>query len=132
MRIVLDTNIVIDLMRGDESLKKGIELLIQKGVEVFIDPIVLCELYQVAHLSDKPTQGVQKINNFLSSVDVLDFNKAACMIFGQQVAYLQKQGKPTEVLDLMIGCIAITHNASLVTRNSKDFKHICGLKVIGY
>jgi predicted nucleic acid-binding protein len=38
---------------------------------------------------------------------------------------LRKIGRP----DLLIACIALAHNATLVTRNTKDFANISGLKV---
>jgi tRNA(fMet)-specific endonuclease VapC len=41
---------------------------------------------------------------------------------------LRKQGLRIGTMDLRIACIVMEHNAVLLTRNTKDFEQVPGLK----
>ena len=56
---------------------------------------------------------------------MLDFNNHAAMQFEQ----LQKQHIRIGTMDLKIAAIAIANNATLLSRNLKDFSKVPGLKV---
>ena len=51
----------------------------------------------------------------------LPFDIAAADEYGRLTAERQKAGFNTNALDLMIAAIALTHNAKLATRNTRDF-----------
>lgn len=122
----LDTNIIIDLFRGDQKIK----VAVAQFEHYCITPIVLCELFKGAYLAAKKEEALKLIEEFISSAEIIEFDEFSCRIFGQQYAHLKKQGKLTQEADLMIGSVARAHNAILVTRNPKDFENIQGLKVI--
>ena len=122
MTYCLDTNIVIDLWRGDESLRKILSTLSKE--EIYITPITLCELFKGAYLSSNVEYDLQLINKFIDRTNVLNFTSDACHEFGKEFAKLQKSGKTTEELDLMIACIAKVHGLTVVTRNKKHFENI--------
>lgn len=62
----------------------------------------------------------------LATIDILPLTKAAADQFEALLANkkLKKIGRP----DLLIACIALANKAILVTRNSKDFANVPGLK----
>jgi len=128
MRYCIDTNIIIDILWGDASLRTKIETLPPE--HVCITPIILAELFKGAHLAKRQQEAIKLVEEFTHSIETLEFSEAACKTFGQRYAELAQQGKLTQEADLMTGCIALTHNATLVTRNVKDFKNIRGLSVV--
>ena len=61
--------------------------------------------------------------------EVISFDESAANTFGKLAANRQKVGFNTAMLDLMIAAIALTHNAKLATRNTRDFEG-CGIELI--
>ncbi len=47
----------------------------------------------------------------------------------EQYQHLRKQYPRLDTMDLKIAAIVLTHNATLLTRNQKDFSQIQGLKI---
>lgn len=128
MRHCLDTNIIIDVLRGDESLRSKIASLAPE--HLCVTPLILAELFKGAYLAERQAEALKLVEEFTHSMDALEFTEQACKIYGQRYAELAKQGKLAQEFDLMIASIAIAHNAALITRNSKDFVNIKGLKVV--
>jgi predicted nucleic acid-binding protein len=52
---------------------------------------------------------------------VLVFDSRAARIYGLLLAVRRASGRPISQSDIQIAAIAITHNATLVTRNTRDF-----------
>ena len=123
MSYCLDTSIVVALFRGDELLKSKFTELSSRG-ELFINYITLCELYKGAFLSILFEKSLQEIAHLLNIVEDLEFNTDACILFGKEYARLNKLGKQTEELDLMIASIAKAYDLTIVTRNKKHFENI--------
>jgi tRNA(fMet)-specific endonuclease VapC len=128
MKLCLDTNIIIDIFRGDVKLQEKVEKLDPRNV--CITPLTLAELFKGANLAQRKSEALALIDDFIQNIDVLDFSEQACVLFGKNYATLARQGKLVQELDLMIGSIALAHNAVLVTRNIKDFVNIKGLRVL--
>jgi len=64
---------------------------------------------------------------FLGAFPMLPFNPAAGVFFDRF-----RTGKPVGKMDrgdLLVACIALAHAATLVTRNTKGFAHVPGLKL---
>ena len=120
----IDTNIIIDILRGDKELGSRLNNIINSGVDVFISPIMLCELYKGAYLSNNPEKKIEDIENFLIFFEILDLSVAACKEFGYQYTRLRKMGKTTQEIDLMTASIAKVNNLAVVTRNRKHFENI--------
>ncbi len=129
MLYCLDTNIIIDIFRGDDTLKT--RLIELSNIHTFsITPIALSELFRGAYLAQNQQEMLALIENFIQGVALLSFDTNTCKLYGQKYSELKKHGKLTSEFDLMIGCIALAHNAVLITRNPRDFANITGLSVI--
>ncbi len=118
----IDTNIAIEFLRGNKDIIEKINYK-QKNNSIFITPITLCELYKGIFLSSKRDYELPILEGFIDSLEILDMNKESCKEFGKEFALLQKTGKTTEELDLMIAAIAKTNNCIIVTRNKKHFEN---------
>ena len=96
--------------------------------ELFVTPITLCELFRGAFLSNKIQENLLLVNKLLEKVDLLQFDKYACEIFGKDYGLLKKQGKLTQDNDLMTASLCIADNLVLITKNKKHYENIKGLK----
>ncbi len=119
----LDTNIIIDILEGEESVKKKFEIILNSGEEIYITPITLCELYKGAYLFFNQKEEVEEIEDFVSSFILLNFGEDACREYGRIYASLKKSGKMSEEADLMIASVVKVNDLILVTRNKKHFEN---------
>ena len=122
----LDTNIVIDLFRGDRVLQEALDKL---SKEYIISAVTAAELFKGAYLSER-NESVDFVERFVRGAQVLDFTHNAARLFGEKYAQLKKNGKMTQEFDLLIAATALTAGATLVTRNEKEFRNIEGLKLL--
>ncbi|MEM4397063.1 MAG: type II toxin-antitoxin system VapC family toxin [Candidatus Woesearchaeota archaeon] len=122
----LDTNILIDILRGDESLRSSI---FNSDLIVSTTQINVCELYKGAYLSNKPKKNIELIKNLINNIKILDINEETYFIYGKIFKELSEKGKIISELDLLIASICLSHKFILITRNIKDFENISGLIV---
>ena len=130
MLYCIDTNLIVDIFRGDKNLLLKLEEVVKEKNHFCITFLNLAELFKGAYLSVKKEENTHLIEEFIKNIEILNLNKEACRIYGEKFAELKKQGKQTQEIDLLIGAIVISHNAFLITRNKKHFENISDLKVI--
>lgn len=118
------TSIIIDVFHDNETLMDRISKLMQSSAEIFITPIMLCELYKGVYGFSDPEKELNDLEDFIFNFDLLDFDKEACKEFGRQYSRLKKIGKLTQETDLMIASIAKANGLIVVTRNKKHFENI--------
>ena len=123
----LDTNIVVDILRGDRELAKRVAKEVEEG-DVFLTPVSLCELYRGVFGHSKPEQKEIILNLFISNFSLTSFSDDACRIFGEIYNSLKKKGKTVSEFDLMIASIAKANDLVLVTRDKKHFENL-GIRV---
>jgi len=121
--IILDTNIIIDLFKGD---KKTLELLENiKNEDLAVSIITAMELYYGA--INKRELG--KIKKFLKTLDVLAINEDISLIALNLIEnYSKSHG--LEIPDALIAATSIYYNAPLLTYNKKDFRYLENLKLL--
>jgi|SRR3989344_902018 len=118
----VDTNIIVDIMRGDTALAIKIDEMTSSGVNFLITPITLCELYRGAFLHINPDKKLQEVESVIANFQSLDFDNLSCKIFGEVYSKLKKSGKIISDFDLMIASLVKSNNLILVTRDKKHFK----------
>ena len=117
----VDTNIIIDILRGDEELALKLQNLSHS--KIYMTFITLCELYKGAYSYHDSAIKVSDIKNFVSSFELLNFDEKTCDEFGKMYFELKKSGKTIGESDLFIASIVKVNNLTLITRD-KDFKKI--------
>lgn len=122
----LDTSIVVSVFRGDKELKRKIELI--NPEDVFVTTVSLCELFRGAYKTKNIETVLSEIESLTRNYSLLTLDATSSEIFGLDSNKLEKNGKQTRILDLMIASIAKANNLTLVTRNKKHFENIPGLK----
>jgi tRNA(fMet)-specific endonuclease VapC len=128
MKYMLDTNICIYLIR-----KKPVQVLkrIQKTIvsEICISSITLAELEYGIAKSTNQMQNRIALTEFLAPLEIVPFDEAAAVQYGEIRAQLEKLGKPIGACDLLIAAHAISYNLTLVTNNTREFSRIPTLQI---
>jgi len=126
VRFLLDTNVLVDHLRGKKLLDKKV---IQLGSGVSI--ITKAELYYGLYKTNADTSEFDRLNMEFSwlSLEVFKLDEEIVNIFGLLKAYLGRKGMRLEDFDLLIASTAMVLNLILVTNNKKHFRRIPKLKL---
>jgi len=127
LKYLLDTNICIYLINGNETLKKKV-----KEIGVFslsVSNATLAELYFGAYNSQKVDANLQRINEFKKNLIVYSDNNASAKAFGRFKSKLRSEGNIIEDFDILIASVAFVNNCILVTNNPDHFERIDELNV---
>jgi predicted nucleic acid-binding protein len=135
--IVLDTDIVTLLSYGNEKIEKRIEGLADDE-DLAVSIITRMEILggrfdtilKAASAAELriATQRFQAAEEMLNDFIVLHPDEAACRHF-ETLLRPKKGKKKMRRGDLLIASIALAHDALLVTRNTRDFQGVSGLRV---
>lgn len=125
----LDTDILIDYLRGNSKTIEKISFLYMHGIGLSTTFLNICELYKGVYLSKNREKEEDEINSLIETVKPIEMDQHSCIFFGKEWSRLQKEGKITQVLDLMIASVAVANSLTLITRNRKHYQNISGLKI---
>jgi tRNA(fMet)-specific endonuclease VapC len=126
MTHLLDTDICSAHMRRPGGLAHR---FLQYAGGLAIASVTLAELYAGAYKRPQPARLLTLIGDLLQDVAVLDFDAACAEQFGRVRGALLQQGIQVATADLMIASVALTHNLTLVTHNTADYRHIPSLRL---
>lgn len=127
MKYLLDTNICVYLLNGDDLLKNKVAKI--GSCSINISNSVLAELYFGAYNSKKISENLQKIGQFKKNLNILSDTEESAMVFGRIKSELKSKGKIIEDFDILIASIAVVNNCIVVTNNDDHFSRIEGLQV---
>lgn len=129
-KVVIDTDILIDLLRGIETVVNFISDMERKGCPLSTTVINAFELYYGAHKSKKRTQNLASTKQLLERLFILKMSLRSAENAGRIYAELEEKGQPIGLRDAMIGAIALTQGYTLTTRNVEHLQKIQGLTII--
>ncbi len=130
MAYLLDTNLLSELIR-----KKPSELVLDRLREIRIEElysssVCVMELrFGAARHPHGRRLWKQIQDDVLSKVAILPVGYDEASMAGEILAELQAAGTPIGVEDVLIGCTALVHELTVVTRNVKHLSCIRGLRV---
>jgi tRNA(fMet)-specific endonuclease VapC len=128
MRLMLDTNICIYLIKGKPT--QALSRLKEFNLgDVFVSSITLSELEYGVAKSGNPQQNRDALDAFLAPLEILPFSGEAAYRYGQIRAFLEKEGKVIGAMDMLIAAHAVSASMTLVTNNIKEFGRIPGLRL---
>ena len=131
--IILDTNIISELMRQVPS--PSILAWVNQQHELVISAITVAEIsygLQALPLGSRRTaleSAFEQAINEAFKHRVLSFDQSAAYVYAEIMNHKKQLGQPMSLFDGQIAAIALSKNASLATRNTKDFQN-CGLTLI--
>lgn len=129
MNFLIDTDICSAHLRRPAKLAHR---FLQHTGQIAISAVTLAELYAGAYKHSQANRLLGLIADLLQEVDVLDFDAACAMQFGQVRGALLRQGMSVPTADLMIASAALAHNLTLVTHNTADYQNIPGLRLVDW
>ncbi len=124
----LETTFIIDLIKGKSDVR-DLKDELDRAETLFVAAPSIMEIWAGA-LMFKP-KDIEKIDSFLSAVEILSFDEKSAKEAGEIYAELSKKGLMIQPEDIMIAGIARSRGEKVVTRDN-HFTHISGLKVLKY
>jgi len=126
MKYLLDTDVVINQLRGKTRIK---EKIVEDGAAISI--ITFGELLYGAERSTNRENSTIIINKFISDlqIDILSLNEEIMHIYAKTKKSLEEAGKRLDEFDLLVGATASFHSLSIATLNLRHFKRIPDLQI---
>ncbi len=131
MKYLLDTNICIYIINKKPAnvLKKFYD---HDFGDLCVSTITTAELYCGVCKSQKATQNIAALSEFLLNLSVLPFSNEASVAYGKIRSSLTKSGKIMGDLDLLIAAQALSLKIPVITNNTEEFNRVEGLSVINW
>ncbi len=126
----LDTNTVIYFLKGAGQVEE--RLLATPPSDVAIPAVVVYALEAGIAQSTQPAKPRAHSDHLLAILLVFPPDDAAAKAAAHTEAALRAAGKPIGPMDTLIAGIAIAHHATLVTRNTGEFRRVRGLSVVDW
>ena len=125
-KYLLDTNICAYFLNGKFDLQSKIDHV---GFEnCVVSEITIAELKYGVEKSTLREKNRKTLESFQSKFDIIPIFPALD-IYAKEKARLKTKGKILDDFDLLIGCTALIHNFTLVTRNVREMSRIEGLSI---
>jgi tRNA(fMet)-specific endonuclease VapC len=112
-RFLLDTNIVIAILEGDDAVLSNLDL----ASDVFISAVVIGELFFGAGKSGRPAENRARVERFAEGRSILPCDLNVARAYGRVRQRLGEKGRPIPENDVWIAATAMCHELALVTRD---------------
>ena len=127
MSYLIDTNILIYRLKNLGNVNANFAL--HKKEPMSVSVVSYGELVFGAEKSKNAEKNLQTVREVRSIFPLVDIDASIMEEFGRIKAHVQRIGKPSDDMDLLIAATAIATNMTLVTHNTKHFEHIPNLKL---
>ena len=127
---ILDTNTLIYYFKGQGQVAQN--LVNVSAQEISIPTIVLFELQVGIAKSTSPAKRTQQLQELMSRVNLVLFDREAALAAAKIRAELEQQGTPIGQMDVLIAGTAIALQATLVTHNINEFSRVSGLTIVDW
>jgi tRNA(fMet)-specific endonuclease VapC len=125
---LLDTNTCISYLNGrSDSIRRRFEAT--RPQDIVVCSVVKAELFYGALKSRNPVTNLAKQRRFLERFVSLPFDDLAAEAYGRIRARLEQAGQLIGPNDLLIAAIAVAHQVTLVTHNTREFQRVEGLQI---
>ena len=133
---LIDTNVISELSKPLPSAAVLNWFATTPAQQIYISSVTLCEielglaLMPAGKRKDALLSATQELVRIDFDGRCLNLDAHCAAAYGQLAAQQQHNGRACSTEDAMIAAIALTNKLVLVTRNTKDFEGIMGLRVI--
>lgn len=130
MLYLLDTAICSYILKNKpEKVAKKFAQITKKHDTLCISVITYSEVFFGIKKKNLGSRFIRIFNDFISRLEVVDFDINAAKEYASIRTYLENKGTPIGNMDILIASSAKALNAVLVTNNIKHFKFIPHIKV---
>lgn len=127
---LLDTNTLIYFFKGEGRVAQT--LVATPAHEVAVSTVSVFELETGLRKSTDPRRRRSQFEALLDAVQLLSLDAPAARAAAGVRAALETKGQPIGPLDTLIAGIALSRDATLVTRNLDEFSRVPHLKVVDW
>ena len=130
--LVLDTNTISDDFRGDPKVVPRRQAV--APADVGVPAVVEYELrYGLLCLPQEAAEPrLAALAQLLRLMQKLPFDSECATEAARLRAALEAAGTPIGPMDLLIAATALRHQATLVTRNAREFSRVAGLQWVDW
>jgi tRNA(fMet)-specific endonuclease VapC len=126
---ILDTDILVSLLKGDSDAIEKIKTLEDRGEQLSTTIVTACELLKGAYISSRSDENLVKVRDSISTLQVLELSLVACEEAAKIYKWLKEKGDLIGEFDILIAAITRSHDEMLVTRD-EHFRSIREFKII--
>lgn len=119
-------------MRGHEGAVSRLENLLESTDPVGISAVTVMQLYHGVSRASVPEAEAEKIERALKGVATYDLTREVAARAGRLDGEMASRGERIDPTDVIIGTTALLRNEPLVTRNSRHFARMKGLRLLTY
>lgn len=116
MRLLLDTSVLIDVLRARRGRRELLAQLARAGNTLATTDLNVAELYAGVRPEEEA-----RTERFLDALDCYELTPAAGRLAGTLKYKYAKKGRTLTLADTIIAAIAMERRCTLVTDNRKDF-----------
>lgn len=128
MPVLLDTDVLIHFLNGsDDGIRE--RMLALPPSDGKLCSVVKAELLYGARASERVDDNLARLAELFALYDSLPFDDDAAAHYGLLRAQLRRAGTPIGGNDMLIAAIALAHDASVATRNAREYRRVPGLRV---
>jgi tRNA(fMet)-specific endonuclease VapC len=128
-RYLLDSNAVTSLINHREPLTQRARVARQAGSRIGTCEPVVAELCYGLELSSSRDRNFVRLKRTLQGLVCWPLDRQASEMYGQVAAELKRQGRPMQVVDIMITAIALSLGNCTVVSTDSDLLAVPGLTV---
>lgn len=130
--MIVDTSLLVDLLRRDEDAQKAVGRLEAQGTVLWVPTPALFELWEGAERADRPEEERRRIEAVLGGYTILPFDAPHAARAGQVSGMLIRRGAMLDPVDAQIAGTALEERLPVLTRNGRDFERVPDLQVATY
>ncbi len=130
VKTVIDTDLLIDLLRNQKQTTAFVAKLEEKNCVLATTAINVFELHHGAHKSVESEKNLQAIHVLIGRLHIFPLTSKAAQKAGHIYAQLERQGQPIGLRDTLIAAIALTNECSVATHNLVHFSRISNLEIV--
>jgi tRNA(fMet)-specific endonuclease VapC len=127
---VLDTNTLIYYFKGQGQVARNLAAVPPQ--DIVISTIVLFELQVGIAKSPAPAKRTQQLQQLLSRVNLVPFDRDAALSAATIRAQLERLGTPIGPIDVLIAGVAMSRQEAIVTHNVGEFSRVAGLSIVDW
>jgi len=125
---ILDTNICVRFLRGEESVVRRL-LDADENDDLRIPAMVEGELFYGVEKSERRDENREKVKALLAFLPVCHADDETMEKFGELKAKAEAAGRRVDDADVIIAATAMRHGALLVAGNTRHFSRFDGLEI---
>ncbi len=123
-KFLLDTNIVIAFLTGDESIQGP-----DPTDQLYVSCTVIGEMFYGAFNSNQIEENTARLVEFVRDAVSVPCDDDTARVYGEIKTSLRKTGRPIPDNDIWIAAVAMQHSLSLVSRD-EHFANIDRLNLV--